>query len=400
MKWHEILIRYGEITTKGRNRKLFINRLKENLRYTFADIPNLRIRSERDRMYLSSEVDTEMEELIERLPHIFGIHSFSPVAQCEPTLEVMKDLAVEIVKGMDYKGKTFKVNVKRSFKKFPMETYELQQTIGSYVLGSLPGMTVQMKNPDIELRVEVREKAVYMMVDVIHGAGGLPIGSNGKALLLLSGGIDSPVAAYYMMKRGVRVEAIHFFSPPFTSDQSLGKVKELCEKISRFGGNIRLHVIPFTEIQQKIQSSVPENVTMTSTRRMMMKVADIVRKEIDAKAIVTGENLGQVASQTLESLAAINDVTTTPILRPLITFDKLEIIEVAQKIGTYDISIRPFEDCCTVFTPANPKTKPRVEKMNYYESFTDFDEMIERAVKNREIHSFPKKKTDEFLDLL
>ncbi|MBO2536935.1 tRNA uracil 4-sulfurtransferase ThiI [Rummeliibacillus suwonensis] len=400
MKWHEILIRYGEITTKGRNRKLFINRLKENLRYTFADIPNLRIRSERDRMYLSSNVDTEMEELIKRLPHIFGIHSFSPVAQCEPTIEEMGKLAVEIVKDMNYQGKTFKVNAKRSFKKFPMDTYELQRTLGSHVLSSLPGMTVQMKNPDIELRVEVREKAVYMMVDVISGAGGLPIGSNGKALLLLSGGIDSPVAAYYMMKRGVRVEAIHFFSPPFTSDQSLGKVKELCEKISRFGGNIRLHVIPFTEIQQKIQNSVPENVTMTSTRRMMMKVADVVRKEIDAKAIVTGENLGQVASQTLESLAAINAVTTTPILRPLITFDKLEIIEVAKKIGTYDISIRPFEDCCTVFTPANPKTKPRIDKMNYYESFTDFDELIERAVKNREIHTFPKKQTDEFLDFL
>lgn len=400
MKWHEILIRYGEITTKGRNRKLFINRLKENLRYTFADIPNLRIRSERDRMYLSSNVNTEMEELIKRLPHIFGIHSFSPVAQCEPTIEEMGKLAVEIVKDMNYQGKTFKVNAKRSFKKFPMDTYELQRTLGSHVLSSLPGMTVQMKNPDIELRVEVREKAVYMMIDVIPGAGGLPIGSNGKALLLLSGGIDSPVAAYYMMKRGVRVEAIHFFSPPFTSDQSLGKVKELCEKISRFGGNIRLHVIPFTEIQQKIQNSVPENVTMTSTRRMMMKVADVVRKEIDAKAIVTGENLGQVASQTLESLAAINAVTTTPILRPLITFDKLEIIEVAKKIGTYDISIRPFEDCCTVFTPANPKTKPRIDKMNYYESFTDFDELIERAVKNREIHTFPKKQTDEFLDFL
>ncbi len=400
MKWHEILIRYGEITTKGKNRKLFINRLKENLRYTFADIPNMRIRSERDRMYLSSEVDTEMEEILNRLPHIFGIHSFSPVAECEPTVEAMKELAVEIVQGLVYEGKTFKVNAKRSFKNFPLDTYELQQTIGSHVLGTLPGMTVQMKKPDIELRVEVREKAVYMMVDVIAGAGGLPIGSNGKALLLLSGGIDSPVAAYYMMKRGVRIEAIHFFSPPFTSDQSLTKVKELCDKISRFGGNIRLHIIPFTETQQTIQNSVPENVTMTSTRRMMMKIADEVRKEIDAKALVTGENLGQVASQTLESLAAINDVTTTPILRPLITFDKLEIIDVAQKIGTYDISIRPYEDCCTVFTPANPKTKPRVEKMNYYESFTDFEEMIQRAVKNREIHSFPKTKSDDFSELL
>ncbi|MEG0380321.1 MAG: tRNA uracil 4-sulfurtransferase ThiI, partial [Kurthia sp.] len=256
-------------------------------------------------------------------------------------------------------------------------------------------------DPDIELRIEVREQATYMMVEVIQGAAGLPVGSNGKALLLLSGGIDSPVAAYYMMKRGVRIEAIHFFSPPFTSDQSLGKVMELCEQISHFGGNVRLHVIPFTEVQQTIQQAVPENVTMTSTRRMMMKISDIVRKEIDALALVTGENLGQVASQTLDSLAAINDVTTTPILRPLITYDKLEIIEIAQKIGTYETSIRPFEDCCTVFTPANPKTKPRIDKMNYYEGFTDFDEMIERAVKNREVHDFPKKKVvDAFDDLL
>jgi len=401
MKWHEILVRYGEITTKGKNRKQFINRLRENIRYTFQDLDQVHIRSERDRMYLSSPSDEEMDILIERLPTVFGIQSFSPVAECPTTLEDMKNLAVEIVKGIDYEGKTFKVNVKRSYKKFELETYELNREVAAHVLSTLPGMTVQMKDPDIELRIEVREQATYMMVEVIQGAAGLPVGSNGKALLLLSGGIDSPVAAYYMMKRGVRIEAIHFFSPPFTSDQSLGKVMELCEQISRFGGNVRLHVIPFTEVQQTIQQAVPENVTMTSTRRMMMKISDIVRKEVDALALVTGENLGQVASQTLDSLAAINDVTTTPILRPLITYDKLEIIEIAQKIGTYETSIRPFEDCCTVFTPANPKTKPRIDKMNYYEGFTDFDEMIERAVKNREVHDFPKKKVvDAFDDLL
>lgn len=401
MKWHEILIRYGEISTKGKNRKQFISRLRENLRFVFQDVTDLRIRSEHDRMYLRSSHEHEMAILLERLPRVFGIQSFSPVAECKTDLEEMKALAVKIVEGIDYKGKTFKVNVRRAYKKFELDTYELNRDLAGHVLTTLPGMTVQMKNPEIELVVEVRENGTYMMVEKIPGAAGLPVGSNGKALLLLSGGIDSPVAAYFIMKRGVRIEAIHFFSPPFTSDQSLEKVKDLCQQISQFGGKVRLHIIPFTEIQQTIQQNVPENVTMTSTRRMMMKISDLVRKEIDAKVLVTGENLGQVASQTLESLAAINDVTTTPILRPLITYDKLEIIDIAQKIGTYETSIRPYEDCCTVFTPASPKTKPKIDKMNYYESFTDFDEMIERAIQNREIHDFPRKKeVDAFDDLL
>lgn len=401
MKWHEILIRYGEISTKGKNRKQFISRLRENLRFVFQDVTDLRIRSEHDRMYLRSSHEHEMAILLERLPRVFGIQSFSPVAECKTDLEEMKALAVKIVEGIDYKGKTFKVNVRRAYKKFELDTYELNRDLAGHVLTTLPGMTVQMKNPEIELVVEVRENGTYMMVEKIPGAAGLPVGSNGKALLLLSGGIDSPVAAYFIMKRGVRIEAIHFFSPPFTSDQSLEKVKDLCQQISQFGGKVRLHIIPFTEIQQTIQQNVPENVTMTSTRRMMMKISDLVRKEIDAKVLVTGENLGQVASQTLESLAAINDVTTTPILRPLITYDKLEIIDIAQKIGTYETSIRPYEDCCTVFTPASPKTKPKIDKMNYYESFTDFDEMIEHAIQNREIHDFPRKKeVDAFDDLL
>ncbi len=401
MKWHEILVRYGEITTKGRNRNQFIHRLRDNVRHAFKDLENMKVRMERDRMYLSSTSDEEMEQIIERLREVFGVQSYSPVAECPTDLDAMKALAKEIVQTLDYEGKTFKVNVKRSYKDFPLETYELNREVAAYVLSELPGMQVQMKNPEIELRIEVRQEATYMMVEVIQGAAGLPVGSNGKALLLLSGGIDSPVAAYLMMKRGVTVEAIHFFSPPFTSDQSLGKVKELCQIISKFGGKVRLHVIPFTEIQQTIQQAVPKNVTMTTTRRLMMQVSDIVREEVKAKALVTGENLGQVASQTLDSLAAINAVTTTPILRPLITYDKLEIIDIAQKIGTYETSIVPFEDCCTVFTPANPKTKPRTDKMEYYESFTDFDEMIERAVRNREVHNFPQVEVvNDFEDLL
>jgi tRNA uracil 4-sulfurtransferase len=248
----------------------------------------------------------------------------------------------------------------------------------------------------------VRHDATYMMAQVIPGAGGMPVGSNGKSLLMLSGGIDSPVAGYLMMKRGVRLEAIHFFSPPYTSQNSLEKVKVLANELTKFGASIRLHVIPFTEIQVLIKEKVPSNVSMTTTRRMMLKVADKVREEIGALAIVTGESLGQVASQTLESLTAINAVTNTPILRPLISSDKLEIIDIAEKIGTYETSIQPFEDCCTIFTPASPKTKPKLEKVEHYESFSDFDELIERAVKNREVYIFPKKEqeADKFADLL
>lgn len=240
------------------------------------------------------------------------------------------------------------------------------------------------------------------MSEIIYGAGGMPVGSNGKSLLLLSGGIDSPVAGYLMMKRGVRIDAIHFYSPPYTSEQSLQKVKDLANELTKFGSSIHLHVIPFTELQVLIKDSVPKEMLMTTTRRVMMKVADRVREEIGALGLVTGESLGQVASQTLESLTAINEVTNTPILRPLISFDKLDIIDIAQKIGTYEISIKPYEDCCTIFTPANPKTRPKIDRVTYFESQVDFDEYIERAVKNREIYTLPEKrmKVEKFKHLL
>ncbi|MEK4426615.1 tRNA uracil 4-sulfurtransferase ThiI [Solibacillus sp. FSL K6-1523] len=403
MKFKEILVRYGELSTKGRNKKDFINRLRDNVRYSFNDIMPLKIRAERDRMFIEIENDEKLNVLMDRLPHVFGIQSFSPVASCGKDLDEMKALALDILE--DYRDAgdiTFKVEVHRTDKTFPLNTHELQREMGATILPQFSNFTVQVKKPDVTLRVEVREDAIYMMAQVIQGAGGMPVGSNGKSLLMLSGGIDSPVAGYLMMKRGVRIDAIHFFSPPYTSDNALQKVKELANGLTKFGANVRLHVIPFTELQVAVKDNVPDNMSMTSTRRMMMKVADKVREEVGALGIVTGESLGQVASQTLESLTAINDVTSTPILRPLISADKLDIIKIAMEIGTYETSIQPFEDCCTVFTPASPKTKPRLDKVQHFESFTQFDELIERAVKNRETYIFPQKevKEDKFTDLL
>lgn len=400
MDWKEILIRYGELSTKGRNRNAFTGRLRDNIRYAFADLPKIEIITERDRMFIRPKETHTMSQLIERLPQIFGIQSFSPVASCSLDLEDIKDTALKVVQSIEREGKTFKVTVKRSYKPFPLETNEIQQLIGAHVLRAFPEIQVQMKKPDIELRVEIRRDAAYMTAEVIPGAGGLPIGSNGKSLLMLSGGIDSPVAGYHMLKRGVRIDAIHFHSPPYTSERSKEKVMDLAERLSRFGASVKLHIIPFTEIQEEIQKQIPENVSMTTTRRMMMKIADLVREETGAMGIITGESLGQVASQTLESLTAINAVTNTPIFRPLIAFDKQDIITIAQEIDTYDISIRPYEDCCTIFTSASPKTKPKLEKVEFYESFKSFDEMIGQSVENREILVFPIKKKDKFSDLL
>lgn len=400
MKWEKILVRYGELSTKGKNRKQFISHLRNNIRFSFVDLPNIKIQAERDRMFLTSSDDSEIHALIERLPKIFGIQSFSPVASCSKDLDDIQATALKIMDSLDSQDKTFRVTVKRSDKFFPLDTYELQSLVASNVLRQNPTLIVQMKKPEIDLRIEVLNDAVYMMAQVIPGAGGMPLGSNGRSLLMLSGGIDSPVAGYMLLKRGVRLDAIHFHSPPFTSERSKEKVMDLANQLSHFGATVRLHVIPFTDIQQSIQAQIPENVSMTTTRRLMMKIADLVREEIGAMGIVTGESLGQVASQTLESLTAINAVTSTPIFRPLISMDKLDIIDIAREIGTYETSILPYEDCCTIFTPSCPKTKPKLEKVEYYESFKDFDELITEAVQNREVLSFPMKKSNEFSNLL
>lgn len=401
MKWDNILIRYGELSTKGRNRRQFTNRLRDNIRFSFEDVPTLKLQAERDRMFLRTETEEDMETLLNRLPTVFGIQSFSPVAYAEKDIDAMAQVAIAILSELDLEGKTFKVTVKRSDKSFPLETNEIQHLVASQVMRHFDGLKAQMKHPDYNVRIEILKDGAYISAQTIQGAGGMPVGSNGRSLLMLSGGIDSPVAGYHMLKRGVRLDAIHFHSPPYTSERSLDKVKVLAEKLSHFGATVRLHVIPFTEIQEAIQQQIPKNVSMTTTRRLMLKIADQVREDIGALAIVTGESLGQVASQTLESLTAINEVTSTPVLRPLIAEDKATIIQLAQEIGTYETSILPFEDCCTIFVPSSPKTKPKLEKVQFYESFESFDDMAVKAVSNREVYRFPEKKnTPSFDELL
>lgn len=398
--WNEILVRYGELTLKGRNRMVFVRRLRKNIKNALHDLTSIKVEAERDRMFVRVDDDSEKEEVLKRLPKVFGIHSFSPVIKCEPTMEAIYETALEAVQLNDTEGKSFKVEIRRTDKEFPYVSNELQQMIGGHVLRNIEGLSVKMRKPDILLHVDIRKEVVLLTSRVYAGAGGMPVGSSGKSLLLLSGGIDSPVAGYMMMKRGVEIEAIHFESPPFTSDLAKQKVLDLSEKLSAFGTRINLHVIPFTEIQQKIAYKIPDGESMTTTRRLMMQIADRVREDIGALGIVSGESLGQVASQTLDSLTAINEVTSTPVLRPLIAMDKLEIIQIAEEIDTYDISIRPHEDCCTIFTPAKPKTKPKLKRVKHFESFIDFEPMIEEAIQNKRIYSLPIVKEESFDDLL
>nr|WP_263325415.1 tRNA uracil 4-sulfurtransferase ThiI [Neobacillus sp. Marseille-Q6967] len=400
MEYDRILIRYGEISTKGRNRNKFVDKLRRSVRFALAPFPKIKILAERDRMYVLLNGENH-QEVLEELKGIFGIQSLSPAVKVEKNIEEMKEAALMLVQGRYDEGNTFKITAKRSDKTFELDTDGINHTFGAHILQNIPGIKVDVKNPDINLKIEVRPEAVYLSCETILGAGGLPVGSSGKAMLMLSGGIDSPVAGYLTMKRGVELEAVHFFSPPFTSERSKEKVIDLAKRLSEVFGSMKLHIVPFTAVQQAIREQVPENYSMTTTRRFMLRITDEIRKKREGLAIVTGENLGQVASQTLESMYAINEVTNTPILRPLLTMDKNDIIKIAVELDTYDISIRPFEDCCTIFVPASPKTKPKREKVQHYESFFDFEPLIQEAVDNTEMLTIKpdRKQPAEFQDL-
>jgi tRNA uracil 4-sulfurtransferase len=383
MEFDHIIIRYGEISTKKRNRKAFVAKMKKHILWNLKEIPNLEVTSNRERMYVILN-GADHKEVIERLKGVFGIQTLSPAIKVERDVEKMKDAALYYMGQLSDQVHTFKITTKRADKNFPYDTNEVNHMLGGHLLRNSNGLKVDVKNPDLNLIVEIRREAIYLTGEVIPGAGGLPYGSSGKALLMLSGGIDSPVAGYLAMKRGLDVEAIHFYSPPFTSERSRQKVIDLAGKLAEVTGSMKVHIVPFTEIQLLIQKQVPENYTMTTTRRLMLRLADQIREKEEAMAIITGESLGQVASQTLSSMFAINEVTNTPILRPLITMDKTEIIDLARKLDTFEISNLPYEDCCTVFTPASPKTKPKREKVNYYESFVDFEPLIATAIANTE----------------
>ncbi|WP_045523650.1 tRNA uracil 4-sulfurtransferase ThiI [Neobacillus niacini] len=400
MNYDHILIRYGEISTKGRNRNKFVDKLRKSVRIALAPFPKIKIRAERDRMYVLLNGENA-QEINKALKNIFGIQSFSPAIKVKRDIEQMKVAALSLVKRLYKEGQTFKITPKRSDKSFELDTEGINHTFGGHILENIPGIKVDVKNPDINLKIEVRSDAIYMSCENILGAGGLPVGSSGKAMLMLSGGIDSPVAGYLTMKRGVEIEAVHFFSPPYTSERSKEKVIDLAKKQAEIFGSMKLHIVPFTAIQQTIKEQIPENYSMTSTRRFMLRITDEIRKKQEALAIITGDNLGQVASQTLESMFAINEVTNTPILRPLLTMDKNDIIKIAKDIDTYDISIRPFEDCCTIFVPSSPKTKPKREKVMHYESFFDFEHLIQEAIQGTETLTIKpdSKPGSEFDDL-
>lgn len=374
-----IQIRFGELSTKGKNKKRFIQQLSRNIREATQDYPQIKIQPNHDFIFLDLN-DADEAVITSRLKDIFGIQNFSPVYVIPRDYETARAAVVELMQGLETEGKTFKIATRRSDHSYEHDTNWLNAEFGAAVLQNIPNITVQVKKPDITVRVDVKKEHFLISTETYQGAGGLPVGSSGRGVLMLSGGIDSPVAGYLALKRGVEIEAVHFHSPPYTSPQALKKAKDLTAKITRFGGQIQFIEVPFTEIQEEIKAKIPEGYAMTITRRMMLRITDAVREKRKALAIFNGESLGQVASQTLESMIAINAVTTTPIIRPVATMDKNEIIDIAQKIDTFDLSIQPFEDCCTIFAPAAPKTKPQIDRAERYEEQLDIVGLVERAV--------------------
>lgn len=395
MQYTEIMVRYGELSTKGKNRNDFIGRLNGNVTKALHEYKQLRIHPKRDRMHIVLNGD-DAEGVIERLRHVFGIQNFSPSIQVDRDLDSVKKMALAMMKEIGKPGMSFKVNTRRSDHNFFLDTNDMNRELGGYLSDELPELEVQMKKPDITLRVEIRQDAIYLTNQVIQGAGGLPVGSAGKGMLMLSGGIDSPVAGYLTLKRGVDIEMVHFFSPPYTSDNALNKAKELTAKLVPYVGGIKFIEVPFTEIQEEVKHSVPEGYLMTIQRRMMLRLTDQIRAKRQGLAIFNGESVGQVASQTLESMMAINDVTTTPIVRPVATMDKNEIIEIAKDIDTYELSIMPFEDCCTIFAPPAPKTRPNLDKTRFFEQRIDVDALIERSLAGIKVTEI--KAGDQFLN--
>ncbi|KRL97984.1 thiamine biosynthesis protein [Liquorilactobacillus satsumensis DSM 16230 = JCM 12392] len=399
------MVRYGELSTKGKNRRAFIDRLGFNVRETLHDFPDLVVKANRDRMHIQLHGE-DSSAVMARLQQVFGIQNFSPSIKVERDVEAVKQTAVAMIKEHYQAGMTFKINTRRSDHDFKLDTNEMNDLLGGHILRTIPGIKVKMKQPDLILRVEIRQNGIFLSSQTIDGAGGLPVGTAGKGMLMISGGIDSPVAGYLALKRGVELEMVHFFSPPYTSEQALNKAKELTAKLAPFAGRIKFIEVPFTEIQETVKHDVPAGYLMTVQRRFMLRIAALLADKRDDLAIFNGESLGQVASQTLESMVAINDVTTLPVLRPVVSLDKNEIIEIAQKIGTFELSVMPFEDCCTIFAPPAPKTKPRLERARLYESRLAVDALIKRAlagVKVTEIRSgekFLTENSDTFAELL
>lgn len=378
MEYDHILIRYGEMALKGKNIKTFIIRLQENIQAKLKEFPEVKVKRTQGRMFVLLN-GREPEPVMEKLTKVFGIHSLSLAVKVDNDEEKIKEAALFALQQNDH-VKKFKVSVKRINKDFPIRSQEMNQILGGHLLRNTEDIIVDVHQPDMEIKVEIRLEATYITSNVVAGMGGLPVGTSDKSLLLLSGGIDSPVAGFLAMKRGVKLEAIHFHSPPFTSERAKQKVLDLAKQLTKYGNSVKVHIVPFTKLQQEIFREMPDDYAMTIMRRMMLRISERVCEKESILSMTTGENLGQVASQTMASMHAINEVTNYPIIRPLVTMDKQEVIKIAQEIGTYETSILPYEDCCTIFVPKSPKTKPKKDKVNHYESQYDFSASIDEAI--------------------
>ena len=376
-----IMIRFGELSTKGKNKKDFISTLYLNIKHALKDFKTVEVTSRYDHIYVSIN-DEDQEEVVSRLQDVSGIQALSLVYKCENDIEAIKKDALELIKQEE--GKTFKVKVKRGNKKFPINSEEITRLVAPVILRNTD-LKVDVHNPDILLQIEVRDEGTYIFSKTLPAAGGYPLGVAGKSMHMLSGGIDSPVAAYLLMKRGVTIECIHFASPPYTQEAVIYKLEDLLHKLNRYQARIRLNIVPFTKIQETIYDTAPESYCITLMRRMMFRLASRLAKRRKCPVISSGESVGQVASQTLQSMNVINEVTSIPVIRPCATLDKLEIIKIAEKIDTYEISIRPYEDCCTIFTPKAPKTSPHLDEVKKFEEKADYDTLINEALNNIEV---------------
>ena len=384
---HEIILgKLGEVVLKGLNRHSFETKLMSNIRRRTQKFGKFKIYSRQSTIYVEPVGEAcDLAGAYTACKQVFGLIAITKAVPCEKSKEAILETAKAYLGGELQKAKSFKVETKRADKSFPMGSIEISQWVGGMLHDAFPHLKVDVHTPELTVYVEVREDAAYVHAPAEPAAGGLPLGMGGSALSLLSGGIDSPVSSYMMAKRGVVLEMLHFAAPPYTSDLARQKVLQLAQELTAWCGRMSVHIVPLTEIQEQIRKQCPEEYFTLITRRFMMRSADRLAKEFDCRALVTGENLGQVASQTMEALRVSEDVTDLPVLRPLIGMDKEEIVRIARHIGTFDTSILPYEDCCTVFTPRHPKTKPHVEEVREIESVLDTEGLVSRAMAQREV---------------
>lgn len=384
MLYNELLIHFGELSTKGLNKKRFIQQLAKNIRHSLkAQALVGTVQTDRDHLYILFDEPTDILPYIDILQRISGIQKITPVLRCELDIKKIKEAALTLAKEQEFE--TFKVACRRANKAFPLVSFGVMREVGGFLLVSLKTKKVDVHNPDLTLNIEIRDDYAYLSFVNYPGCGGYPLGTNGKVLHLLSGGIDSPVAAYLLLRRGILVEMIHFAAPPYTSERVVDKLTSLMKKLNLYQARIRLHIIPFTDLQLSIYKHAAEPYCITIMRRMMMRISSRLADKLGLPAISTGESIGQVASQTLNSMKVINEVTNTPIIRPLAVFDKLEIIKISKDIDTYDISIEPYEDCCTIFKPKKPRTNPRSKDCEFYEKQWDYESQIASCLENERI---------------